>query len=972
MSALPTGIVTFLFTDMEGSTRLWETYPDAMRLALSRHDTLLREIIEANRGFVFKTVGDAFHAAFASAGDAVAAALTIQRRLQEEVWPDPLLIKVRISLHTGAADARDNDYFGVTLNRLARLMTIGHGGQVLLSLATCDLVRDSLPPETATRPLGSHQLKDLQQPEQVFQLIHSALPADFPPLRSLTTLPTNLPVQSTSFVGREVEIQEIQRLLTRTRLLTLTGSGGCGKTRLMLQVAADLLGEDGVWLIELAPLSDPALIPQAIATVLGVKEEPGQPILQTLLRWLKSKRLLLLLDNGEHLLAACARFADTVLKQCPEVRLLVTSREALGVSGEQTYRVPSLGLPPVVTTLRRFSLTDLGAFEAVRLFVDRAAMVRADYRLTAENAPALTAVCRRLDGIPMAIELAAARVRSLSVEEINDRLDNRFRLLTGGNRTALPRHQTLRSMIDWSYDLLNDQEKTLLHRLAVFTGGWSLEAAESVCSDETLEDWEVLDVLASLVDKSLVLHEPRDDQTRYRLLETVREYAAEKLTASGESAALYRRHRDYYLLLAEEAELKMRGEAQAEWLLRLRIEHDNLRLALDESLADPNGADDALRMSFYLRLFWLGGGLYSEGTETVVRALEKAKTANGVTSLLLARALHAAGMLQKMPGNFTQARAYFEQAIQAAAGSGDAWISGASRGQLGDVALCQGDYSQARTYLEAGIPLLREAGDERLAAIFLGTLGDLISREGDSETALRYLQEALTLNRRANRIYDVANTLMRLAQTLDRQGDCARAHLCLTESLEIMERLEDQIGIAHALYLLGLVRRQEGKLPLSRSALERALALSLEARNEFLEGAVQHGLAMTLLLLGEQQNAWTHLAAGLHIALRLGVKDCAEFIETAADFQKAAGETERAVVLTAAAGVLRHSVRQVPTLAERLANERRIEVTQTAMEPEAFQQAWAQGLALGWEEAMAFALEALEGDSKQDVFPPAT
>ena len=484
MSNLPTGTVTFLFTDVEGSTKLWEAYPHAMKSALQRHDDLLREVIEARQGYVFKTVGDAFCAAFATATDALHAALNVQVSLQQETWGETGPLKVRMALHTGEAQERDGDYFGPALSRVARLQSTGGGGQTLLSDVTHDLCRDALPPEAVLQDLGQHRLKDLGRPEQVFQLCHPSLPADFPPLNSLDNpaLPNNLPQQVTSFIGREKEMAEIAALLGNTRLLTLTGSGGSGKTRLSLQVAADLLDGtgDGVWLVELAPLSDPALVPQAVAAVLGVKEETGKTLTQTLTAYLKGRRLLLVLDNCEHVLDACARLADSIIRACPQVQILASSREGLGIAGEQTYRVPSLSLPSSSLAATPESLSQ---YEAVSLFVARALAHQPAFAVTNANAPALASACLRLDGIPLAIELAAARVRSLSVEEINSRLDNRFRLLTGGSKTALPRQQTLRALIDWSYDLLTDQEKTLLRRLSVFAGGWTLAAAESVCSD---------------------------------------------------------------------------------------------------------------------------------------------------------------------------------------------------------------------------------------------------------------------------------------------------------------------------------------------------------------------------------------------------------------------------------------------------------------------------------------------------------
>ena len=631
MSVAPTGTITFLFTDIQGSTRLWEEHPDAMRPALARHDDLLRQAITDHSGHVFKTVGDAFCAAFPTAPDALAAALAAQRSLAAEPWPDPVSVCVRMALHTGAAEERSGDYFGQPLNRVARLMAAGHGGQTLLSGATQELTRDQLPASVTLRDLGQRRLKDLGRPEHVFQALHPALPADFPPLRSLDNpdLPNNLPQQVTSFIGRERQVGEVTALLGRTRLLTLTGAGGCGKTRLALQVAADLLDQyfDGVWLVEMAALSDPALVPQAVAAALGVREEPGKPIQQTLVGWLRDKRLLIVLDNCEHLVGASASLAADVLRNCPDVRVLATSREPLSVAGEQTYRVPSLSSPDPKAAQ---TVESLSQYEAVRLFIERAQAVQPDFSVTDANAPAVAQVCFHLDGIPLAMELAAARVRSLPVEQINARLDNRFRLLTGGSRDALPRQQTLRALIDWSYDLLTEAEKALLCRLSVFAGGWTLDAAEKVVAGEGLEgevveDFEVLDLLTSLVDKSLVIYEEREEgEARYGLLETVRQYAAERL-AEGEGAdQMERRHAGWALALAEEAEPQLTSPEQGVWLTRLEAEHDNLRAALgwcERGMGQR--AQEGLRLTGALWRFWWVRGHVTEGRHWLGMALDK-------------------------------------------------------------------------------------------------------------------------------------------------------------------------------------------------------------------------------------------------------------------------------------------------------------------------------------------------------------
>jgi predicted ATPase len=517
-------------------------------------------------------------------------------------------------------ERRDNDYFGSPVNRAARIMSVAHGGQVLLSQAVADCVRDLLPAAISLRDLGKVRLKDLSTPEHVYQVVHPQLRQEFPALRSLEATPNNLPQQATSFIGREQALAELRRLLAKTRLLTLTGSGGCGKTRLCLQIAADSLEsfDDGAWMVEFAPLSDPDRVPQTVAMVLGLKEALGRTISQTLTEYLKDKRLLLLLDNCEHLLEGCARLADMLVRQCPHLTILASSREPLGIGGEQAYRVPSLSLPDSEQVHTPVSVT---AFEAVQLFIDRALLVRADFEVTNRNASTLASICHRLDGIPLAIELAAARVRSLSVEEINRKLDERFRLLTGGSRTALPRQQTLRAAIEWSHALLTDDERIVFRRLGAFTGGFSLPLAQAVASDNRIDAWMVLELLSHLVDKSLVATDLRDTaaEPRYRLLESTRAYALEQLAAAGETQPLLRRHAQALHDVLLPLQLRFWSLTDAERGAAI-AELDNLRAAHDWCVA-PDG-DRALGCALLAasRATWFGSGQLMEGVERCLRA----------------------------------------------------------------------------------------------------------------------------------------------------------------------------------------------------------------------------------------------------------------------------------------------------------------------------------------------------------------
>jgi predicted ATPase/class 3 adenylate cyclase len=585
----PVGTVTFLFTDLESSTRLWEEHPEAMRDALKRHDALLQAAVEAHCGYLVKTTGDGIHAAFATADAAVLAAIDGQRALVGERWESTGPLKVRMGIHTGAAELRDGDYYGTALNRAARLMAAAHGGQIVISHVTEELVRDELSNATEFVDLGDHLLRDLGRPMHLFQVCDPDLPRVFSSLRSLDALPTNLPAQATAFVGRRDEMVETASALEASHLVTLTGVGGVGKTRLALQVAADVLPNhgDGVWLIELGGLADAASIEEEIASTLGVTKQRGETLGETLLSFLRGKRLLLLLDNCEHLLTGVTKTVQRILAAAPGVVVLATSREPLGLGGERILGVPSLQVPE-----EEAGPAELAPVEAVELFVDRARSARAGFRITPDNAGEIAQLCRRLDGIPLAIELAAVRVRSMSPGEIATRLDQRFRLLTGSARGATSRHQTLRNAIDWSYDLLDEDEREILGRLSVCVGGFDLTAAERVGAGRGIDALDVDDLLGRLVDKSLVLATERSGSMRYRMLETIRAYALERIEEAGALEEVRRRHADHYTAFVADAGIGLKGADERAWLERVEDELDNLRAVVAWSLDgdDPEAA----------------------------------------------------------------------------------------------------------------------------------------------------------------------------------------------------------------------------------------------------------------------------------------------------------------------------------------------------------------------------------------------
>ena len=796
--------LTFLFTDIEGSTRLWDSQPELMRTALARHDAIIRGAVESGGGHVFKTVGDAFCAAFPTAAGAVHAALQSQLQLAGENWEGMDPIRVRMAIHTGEAECRDSDYFGPPLNRVARMLTLGHGGQTLLSLNSYQLAQEGLMDPVTFKDLGEHRLKDLQRPEHIYQLQHALLQETYKPLRSLDTLPNNFPQQVTSFVGRERELREIKRLLVSARLLTLTGAGGTGKTRLALQAAVDLLDPsgDGSWIVEFGSITDPALVPQTIASTLGVREEPMRSLTETLVSYLKTKRLLVLIDNAEHLLNPIARLVDLIIRQCPHVQVLATSREPLTVNGEQTYRVPSLSTPD---PSKKMSQEALLQFESVRLFVDRAVLALPSFEVTNSNANAIAQICHRLDGIPLAIELAAARVRALQAERIAERLDDRFRLLTGGARTALPRQQTLRAMIDWSYDLLNENEKTLLRRLSVFSGGWTLEAAEAICCDEAIEAWEVLDLLQSLVDKSLAVF---DEVThRYRLSEIVRAYGRDALIERNESVGIRTCHLLHFGALAESTEDLLASPKAVEALASLDAEQKNLRAAIEWGLEGGDSVK-ALRLANALSMFFQVRGEFTEGSSIYQSLLGKVPSDAKPER---ASALANLGVLSFRLTQYDSAQLALIESLELFLELGDDYGAAKAVNTMGVISLQLGKYDEAAASFERALDLFKLVGEPRRIAMTLNNLGILAVHNNDLAKARALYNEALDLNRKVgNRAFEAGNRT-NLADLALREGEAETARTLAREACEMHLELGDRLNLQDTLEVLAPAERLLGR-----------------------------------------------------------------------------------------------------------------------------------------------------------------
>jgi predicted ATPase/class 3 adenylate cyclase len=787
-------VATILFKDIEGSTGLWDQSPERMRLALARHDALVRSVVERNRGTLIKFTGDGVYAMFPDSVDALATALEIQLELADPKATGGVALRVRCGLHAGEIERRDNDYFGSAVNRGARIMGAAHGGQVILSQAVVDGIAGRLPDSIDLRDLGSVRLRDLSRPEHVYQALHPRLRQEFPALRSLEAAPNNLPQQTNSFVGREEVLAAVKKLFATTRSLTLLGAGGLGKTRLSLQLAAELIDDypDGAWFVELAPLSDPRLVAQAVASVLGVVEEAGRPVEEALVRHVKDRRLLLVLDNCEHLVQPCAELAKALLRAGPEVKVLATSRESLRLPGETIFSVPPLVLPPRARPISSATLTE---YESVRLFRDRAVAAQPGFEVTEKNAPAIAEICHTLDGIPLALELAAARVRALSVEAIATRLSDRFRLLTSGDRTSPRRQQTLRACIDWSFNLLSTAEQAMLRRLAVFSGGWTLEAAERVGTDAVVDAGEILDLLSHLVDKSLVQVEA--DDGRYRLLETVRQYAEEQLAAAQERDETRSRHLAFFVDFAEEASPHLMGSDQGAWLERLDTERENILFALQWCDRAEGGGELGLRLLCAVRVYWFTRGLGLLGMRVMAEALGRPGAQE--RTLLRCKALDAAAWLGYFTGRYGDAQRYEEEGLSIAREIEDRDRVVAALTLLGAVSLANQDRHAARRHLEECLALARELGDILRLEQALTGLAELYRVEGDLDRAEPLYAESLVLNRREGVGSNIAVNLLNLAMVAIGRGSIAQARTALMEAFQIAEAIRSRSAGRNAL-----------------------------------------------------------------------------------------------------------------------------------------------------------------------------
>jgi predicted ATPase/class 3 adenylate cyclase len=841
VSGLPSGTVTLLFTDIEGSTRLLDELGDHYQELLEGHHRILRQAIADHSGVEVDTEGDAFFCAFSRAEDALAAAAQAQRGLAEESWPQGKQVRVRMGIHTGSPAVAGENYIGIDVHRAARITAAGHGGQVLVSEAT----RALLDSNVALRDLGEHRLKDLSQAQRLYQFLIADLETDFPALKTLENRPTNLPTQPTPLIGRKRELEAVGDLLARedVRLLTLVGPGGTGKTRLALQLAAEQIERypSGVFLVALAALTDSALVLPTIAQTLGLKEEGDRPLSETIADYLQEKELLLLLDNFEQVSAAAAELPG--LLSTTKVKLVVTSRAPLQVSGEQQYPVPPLALPR-----RGDQLAELTQYESVRLFLERARAVRPDFELTDSNAAAIAELCERLDGLPLAIELAAARVKLLTPDAMLTRLESRLKLLTGGARDLPERQQTLRGAIDWSYELLDERERTMFNRLSVFVGGRSLEAIEAVCDPDGELGIDALECVASLIDKSLLRQEEADGQPRFVMLETIHEYARERLESSGEADDLRRRHAGFFLELAERLTPALLNPSRGE-IDFVGREYANLRRALAWYEQTGNGPQ-LLRFVGALRSYWTLTGQIAEARNWIEVALSLTE---GERSEDRAQAFRGASFFARVRGDYQTAFAEAERAVEMSRGFANRSLLASSLEALAmSLARSIGDFHRAEAlYLEA-IALAEQAGDDILTQSVRANLGDLELNRSNYARAAEIFESLLAEWTEGTQDWDRAYALGNIGVARIHLGEYERAENPLREGLEISRRLDFKEGVAYFLTALGTSAVLQG------SPTE---GLELLAAGEALRA--QHGLALEPFELAMQDRAVDNVRSAL-------------------------------------------------------------------------------------------------------------
>lgn len=962
---IPSGKVTFLFTDIESSTKLSQDFPDKISSAMEKHHSILQTAVESNNGFIFKHVGDAYHCVFGNAYHAVKAAVEIQAAHANEKW-DKAVIRVRVGIHSGNAEWNGKDYMGyITLARAARVMSAAYGEQILISGDAYCLLSVSNQPARADREihnefitphahdferrqsisfrdLGERRLKDVILPIRLYQITGAGLREDFPPLNTLDARPNNLPIQLTSFIGRETEMKQVKDDLKLNRLVTLASAGGSGKTRLALQLAAEIIDEyeNGVWFVDLAALNDPALLTAKVNETLGIKEESKKAIEETLIDFLKEKEILILLDNCEQLVHACAELAEKLLSSCPRLKIIATSREALNCKGEKTFRIPPLTMPDPNSQQTPEQLTQ---YEAVRLFIERALLVNPEFRVNNGNAPALAGVCSRLDGIPLAIELAAARTKILSVEKIHERLDDRFSLLTGGKRTALPRQQTLKALIDWSYDLLAEEERILWSRLSVFSGGWTLEAAEEICSYETIDKDEILDLLSQLTEKSVIIYDELKE--RYRMLESIKQYGIEKLPNGDE---IFLRHLNYFLGLSQKVEPNIRTGNAKIWLGIIEADHNNFLSAIDWS-ANNNNSEKGGLVAVGLGEFWSIAGHYSTGIRLIENILQSSAAPD---KSLRSKLLSWIGVFKWRHGDYEQSEKYHKENLAIGREIGDKRGIAASLNSLGIVSFYRGDYEQAEKYSKESLAIGKETGDKRGIAVSINNLGNLSFDWGDYDQSEKYFKESLVILEEIGDKRGVAATINNLGNVSYERGDYEQAEKYYKECLAIRKEIGDQRGIAASMGNLGNVSSARGDYEQAEKYHEESLAIRKNIGDKFGFAKSMDNMGNVSFARGDYEQAEKYLKESLAMRKEIGDKrGIAETMNNLGNVSYARGDYELSVKVLSSSEKILQSIGGALGKNDQTKKDEIIAKFQEQLSDKEFNKYWEDGKELTLEEA---------------------
>lgn len=950
MQSRPTGTITFLFTDIEGSTRLLQRLGDQYSDVLAAHFEILRDVLARHGGHEESTEGDSIFAVFPGAVEAVDAAVDAQRQFAEHAWPSDTSVRVRMGIHSGEAAYGTNGYVGIDVHRAARISSAAHGGQIVLSASTTALVATALPVDVTLQTLGSHRLKDLAAAELLSQVVASGLDGDFPPLRSLDSVPHNLPVQLTDFIGRGDELEEVSHLVSESRLLTLTGVGGTGKTRLALQVGAEIVEDfpDGVWVVDLIPVTDGEMVDNAVAAALGVRDQPGRSLLETIGDALRTRKTLIILDNCEHLLSNAADVVSEILRTDPQVRVLATSREPLGVPGEVTVAIPPLNVPPQSAK----TADALAPYDSAVLFENRAALARPGFRITDENSEAVAQICRSLDAVPLAIELAAARVRVLSPLEIADHLDDRFRLLTGGGTTAVPRQQTLEATVAWSYVHLLDAERLLFCRLAVFAGSFTLEAAEAVTESEGIQRWDVLDLVTGLVEKSMLVVDSDDSpKSRYRLLETLRQYGMSHLIES-ETVELFRRkHAVYFADFAESGDQQLRGPNQGDWFTALGREHDNLAAALTWTL-DAEEGELFLRTASALGYFWGQMGFWEEGRHWLLADPTSDETQ---PADLRAKALIQA-VTVIVPEDPDRALEIAELARELSQAVEDEHLTALALHAMGYTSNLMFLSDEAKPLLEESIAIFRSLGDRWGEALVLGTMSNAAGYAGGDSAA--------ELSSQSRRIFEELGDQLGTAENLyggagiaNRQDDPRHAVELAERALALYRQLGSSIGQGHSLHILGQATAQLGQESQARESLHEAFKVLTEVGDARCSARVQSELGSLDLDEEDLTGATERFREALVVSSRIDDKlNIARALDGMGRVALLGNDTESAAVLIAAAERLRATLKTHIPKEEKQRHEITLKELHQQSDASSLDTAFARGEGMNTEQAVAFAL----------------